>query len=316
MVDVLVLGSGVIGLTTGIELAESGHEVLIRTAEPAAETTSAVAGAMCGPIIPSGDARVDRWARTSDVRFRELADDRPGESGVHISRGRLVSNYGHDVPPWASDIPGFALCEGTDKPDGYSLAFWSRLPLVDMRIYLRYLLKRYAAAGGQLLIDPVASIGEAADSAPIVVNCTGVAARDLADDPRVRPVKGMHVVVANPGIEEFFFEGGAELQWTSYMTHHDRVLLGGVSIEGDPSREPDARLAEQIRNRCIGIEPRLADAEVLGIEVGSRPARVPIRLEETKVGSTRVIHHYGHGGLGVMLSWGSARDVVDLCGPP
>ncbi|PRZ40533.1 D-amino-acid:oxygen oxidoreductase (deaminating) [Antricoccus suffuscus] len=312
MSDVLVLGSGVIGLTTAIGLVEAGHQVLVRTRELPEATTSAVAGALCGPLIPSGDERLDRWARTSDKRFRELAVS-ASDVGVRIARGRLVSNFGDEFPPWAADIPGFVPCAGEDKPDGYTLAFWSELPIVDMRIYLRYLTDRYAAAGGLLEVNPVASLSEAAASASIVVNCTGVAARDLADDPLVRPVKGMHVVVANPGIDDFFFEGGTEGQWTSYVSHRDHVLLGGISLEGDSSREPDPAVAEQIRARCIRIEPRLGEADVLGIEVGSRPARDPIRLEEATIGSSRVIHHYGHGGVGVMLSWGGAADVVDMC---
>ena len=42
--DVLVVGAGVVGLTTAICLAEQGLAVLVRADRPPGETTSAVAG--------------------------------------------------------------------------------------------------------------------------------------------------------------------------------------------------------------------------------------------------------------------------------
>jgi len=43
-----------------------------------------------------------------------------------------------------------------------------------------------------------------------------------------------------------------------------------------------------------------------------RPARPDVRLEEEPLGSSRCVHNYGHGGTGLALAWGCARDVVDL----
>jgi D-amino-acid oxidase len=38
-----------------------------------------------------------------------------------------------------------------------------------------------------------------------------------------------------------------------------------------------------------------------------------VRLEaETGSNGTTVVHNYGHGGSGVTLSWGCARDAADL----
>ena len=44
--DVVIIGAGVSGLTTGICLAEHGLDVLIRTADRPLATTSAAAGAI------------------------------------------------------------------------------------------------------------------------------------------------------------------------------------------------------------------------------------------------------------------------------
>ena len=53
--DVLVIGAGVSGLTTGIRLAEAGLDVTIRTAAPPEQTTSVAAGA--DPVNPATGAK-------------------------------------------------------------------------------------------------------------------------------------------------------------------------------------------------------------------------------------------------------------------
>jgi len=41
--------------------------------------------------------------------------------------------------------------------------------------------------------------------------------------------------------------------------------------------------------------------------VGLRPNRPAVRLEAEPLGDGRRVHCYGHGGMGVSLSWGCAR---------
>ncbi|PYI70871.1 MAG: amino acid oxidase, partial [Verrucomicrobia bacterium] len=53
---------------------------------------------------------------------------------------------------------------------------------------------------------------------------------------------------------------------------------------------------------------------VLAERVGLRPFRKSgVRLEREKLRDGRiVIHNYGHGGSGFTLSWGCAREVLDI----
>ena len=60
--DVVVVGAGVIGLTTAICLAEAGMTVLVVSAEQPRQTTSAAAGALWGPHLVGMDQRIGRWA--------------------------------------------------------------------------------------------------------------------------------------------------------------------------------------------------------------------------------------------------------------
>jgi D-amino-acid oxidase len=186
------------------------------------------------------------------------------------------------------------------------------LPMVDMPQYLSYLTSRLAAAGATLEISAVRSLDEAAQLAPVVVNCTGVGARALAGDPAVFPLRGQHVVVTNPGLDGFFFEQNPGPKSVGIYPHQDRVILGGTADRENWNLEPDPHQTQEILARCTAVEPRLADAEVIGVEVGLRAARPRTRLEAESVAGARVIHNYGHGGIAVGLSWGCARDVEQL----
>jgi len=306
--DVIVVGAGVIGLTTAVCLAESGMRVTVRAAEPPERTTSVVAGAMCGLSATGPDDPATRWTELATPEFLALAR-RPG-TGVHMLRGRLVSNWGDAPPPWAATLPGYAPCTDEERA-GYRVGFWVELPFADMPVYLAYLADRLARAGGAVEIGRVDDLAALATSGTTVVNCTGVGARALVPDPLVRAVKGQHVVVENPGLDGFLFEGGSPDAWVGYFPHGDRVVLGGVALDDDWDPDPDPAVTEQILTRCAAVEPKLAGARVIRTEAGLRPVRPAVRLEA----EGNVVHNYGHGGVGVTLSWGCARDVVALISP-
>jgi D-amino-acid oxidase len=307
--DVVVVGAGVIGLTTAVCLSEAGQQVLVRTADPPRLTTSVVAGAMCGLTVTGPDDPRTRWGHVATSDFLTLADQ-PG-TGVHVMRGRLVSDWGDRLPPWAAAVPGYVACT-PDELAGYRAGFWAALPFVDMPRFIDHLLARLETAGGLVELRAVGDLLEASTVAPVVVNCTGVWAHNLVPDAQVRPVKGQHVLVENPGLDTFFFEAGAAPSWVGVFPHGDRVVLGGVAIEDDWDLTPDQGISEQILARCIAVEPRLADARVLGNQTGLRPERPSVRLEEEAIGAARCIHNYGHGRVGVSLSWGCAREVAAM----
>lgn len=70
---VLVIGAGVIGLSTAVILAEAGYPVVVRAAEPPEVTTSAMAGALWGPWLVQPRHRVLRWAEHTLTTLRHLA---------------------------------------------------------------------------------------------------------------------------------------------------------------------------------------------------------------------------------------------------
>ncbi len=302
--DIVVIGAGVIGLSTGVCLAERGQRVEVRTQRPPTQTTSAVASAMIGPAMARAGDEAGRRERASIAEFTALAQV-PG-TGVTIRRGRLASREPLPAPG------GTSPCAPDEVPPGFAAASWATLPLVDMPVYLEYLAGRLTAAGGRIELRTVTSLPDLAAEAPLIVNCAGLGACALAADDSLTPVRGQHVIVDNPGLEEFFIEAPFTPAWAAYWPYPDHVVLGGTQSTDDTSAEPDPQVAQDILRRCIEIEPRLGDARVRGHQVGLRPARPTVRLEVEQIGGARCVHNYGHGGSGVTLSWGSAFTVASL----
>src|SRR5215216_410017 len=164
--DAVVLGAGVVGLTTGICLAEAGLRVAIRTAALPEQTTSAVAGALIGSVFaapghPSGDP-VTAWERAGVAEFTALAAD--PDTGAHLCRGVCAARptaVEGGTPP-LDEVPELRLCDAGELPAGFGFGFWTTLPLVDMSRYLPYLTERFAAAGGEIRVRPVRALAEAA----------------------------------------------------------------------------------------------------------------------------------------------------------
>ncbi|NMO51528.1 FAD-dependent oxidoreductase [Actinoplanes sp. TBRC 11911] len=310
--DVLVVGAGVSGLTTGVRLAESDLRVRIRALKEPAETSSAAAGAIWDPIYAK-HPRVEFWAARSYQVFEALA--LAGLPGVRMVDGVEASRTPIPSPSWASVLPGFRECGPDDLPAGFASGWHYTAPIIDMPPYLRTLSDRLLAAGGELLFgSQLQSLGEALADADVVVNCSGVGARDLVPDPEVQPIRGQLVAVRNPGLQEFFAEHTDELGEMTYLLPQGEVLLlGGSAEKGEAEPVPVADVAAAIVARCSEIFPELADAEILGHRTGIRPSRPEVRLEHEDLGGGRhIVHNYGHSGAGVSLSWGCAEDVTAL----
>jgi len=307
--DVLVIGAGVSGLTTGIRLAEAGLDVTIRTAVPPEQTTSVAAGAVWGLVRVGPQDRVVPWGRTGLQVLSELAAE-PG-TGVRMASGREVSRSPLEPPYWTALVSGLRLCEPSELPEGFTGGWHYTAPVITMPVYLGYLQARFSKAGGTLELARVGSLADVAAEAPVVVNCSGAAARDLVPDPAVVPVRGQVVIAANPGIEEFFISRDEQPPWIVYMfPHGEEILLGGTNEEGNWDLEPKSDIAERIVAGCAAIDPRLRGVTILGHRVGLRPSRPEVRLESEPLGGSVLWHNYGHGGAGISLSWGCAADIA------
>ncbi|MGW1171390.1 NAD(P)/FAD-dependent oxidoreductase [Streptomyces sp. NPDC002550] len=305
----IVVGSGVAGLTTAVVMAESGRRVRVWAREPAERTTSAVAGGLWWPYRIEPGPLVGTWALASLAVYEGLAD-RPDETGVRLVDGVHRGTRLDELGTWAGRVAGLrAVADG--------LA--ARLPVIDMPVHLAWLRERLAKAGGVVEAREVTDL--AGVPAPVVVNCTGLGARSLVPDPAVRPVRGQLVVVENPGITTWFTsvdhssDHSCETS-TYFIPQPGGLLLGGTAEEDDWSLEPDPATAAAIVARCAAVRPEIARARILDHRVGLRPARHAVRLERQPLPDGRVlVHNYGHGGAGITVAWGCAREAAGLAFP-
>ncbi|MFE2227298.1 FAD-dependent oxidoreductase [Streptomyces kronopolitis] len=323
--DIRVIGGGVIGLTSAIALAEDGFRVRVVRREAAGATTSAVAGGLCWPYRIQPYARAVRWSVRSFEVLSALAR-RPRETGARMVAGTMAvgtapgdlaqrepdGGVEDGLAAWYEAVPGLRRARPEELLAGSAAGWRARTPLVDMPTHLGYLERRLTAAGGTVEQRTVSSLEEAGRSAGLLVNCSGLGARDLVPDPDVHPVQGQLVVVENPGIEEWYVRADTGAADTTYLLPQPYgLVLGGTAVEHAWSREPDPAVARAIVARCARHVPALAGARILAHKVGLRPARSAVRLEaERLAGGALCVHNYGHGGAGATVAWGCADEVL------
>ncbi len=299
-VDVTVVGAGVIGLTTAVEVQAGGHTVQVVAAGRGEATTSFVAGALWFPFRADPPDRVNGWARRSRERLQVLASAMP-EAGVDVLTVYEAAD-GADTPWWARSVPDLTLVPAS--PLGCA-AWRFRAPRVEPELFLGWLegqLQRPVQKRKVTSLDAVA--GEA------VVNCTGLGARALTGDASLQAVYGQ-VLLVEPGELDMSVSLGDERDESALLYSIPRrraVVLGGCALPCPDTQSllPDPVLRELIlaRARASGLR----HGPVLSERAGLRPYRPSVRLERTG----RVIHNYGHGGAGYTLAYGCAEEVAAL----
>ncbi|MCK8432851.1 FAD-binding oxidoreductase [Streptomyces sp. D2-8] len=306
--EIVVVGGGVVGLTTALVLAEQGRRVRVWSRDAVEPTTSAVAGALWWPYRIEPVAMARAWALRSLEVYEELAA-RAEPAGVRMVEGVQGETRLDEADEWlAGRVPGLRASTAREYA---GTGVRARLPLIDMPAHLPWLRERFVAAGGVVETRTVSGFAEV--DAPVVVNCTGLAARELVPDPSVRPVRGQLVVVENPGIDTWLVSSDAAGEHTYLFPQPGGLVLGGTSEEDAWSLEPDPATAEAIIRRCAALRPEIAGARVLGHRVGLRPTRPAVRLERDALPDGRLlVHNYGHGGAGVTVAWGCAEEAARL----
>jgi D-amino-acid oxidase len=311
----LVIGAGVIGLSTGIRLLEHDFDVEVRADRFSPDTTSDVAAAIWYPYKALPEKLVQAWGESTLRTLQSLVAD--PMTGVRICRGKKYFHRPMGNPWWRHAATYFERSRPEDVPPGILAGYEIELPLIDMSLYMPYLLQRFLKSGGKARTARVTSLDSIDGDWDIVVNCTGLGAKDLLEDPELFPIRGQTVRVGPLKRETFLLDSDNPKGMVYVISRANETILGGIADDHDSRLEELADTTSAIYERCCESMPELKSLPRLGTKVGLRPGRSSIRLQEENIATKyRLFHNYGHGGSGVTLSWGCADAIVALVREP
>ena len=300
--NVTVIGAGVVGLATAVELVERGAEVtLIERSPDLGDSASWLAGGMLAPccegesapasVVQRGAKAIDWWDRHAPGVVRE---------------GTLVVAAARDV----GEIDRFAArTRGHERADEARIAalepdlagrftrglFFASEGHVDPRAALRALCDQLIARGATL------RFGVDSEAAPMrgpVIDCRGFAARP--DLPELRGVRGEMILVRT---REIALKRSVRLLHPRIPLYvvpraEGLFMIGATMIESADRGAVSVRSAIELLSAAYALHPAFGEAEVVEMRAGVRPAfpdNEPRILE--KNGRIYVNGFYRHGFL-------------------
>ncbi|MED6261328.1 hypothetical protein ATANTOWER_003674 [Ataeniobius toweri] len=318
----VVVGAGVVGLSTAVCIAENLPlcSVTILSEKFSPNTTSdGAAGIVLAAEFPDILLeRQRRWFKDSFDNLLAIAQSQHSpDAGVMLSSGWQIFKEvpTNRKPFWSDFVTGFrTMTDGELKrfPDHkFGQAFTT--VKCECSTYLPWLEERFRKAGGWVEQRKVNSLQELSDSFDFIVNCSGLGSKQLVGDASVYPVRGQVLKVDAPWLTHFIRDGDGKTY--IYPGIHS-VTIGGTRQEGDWRLHVDKGDTDGILDRCSRLEPSLKKAKVLSEWVGLRPSRRNPRVErewlQLQGRMVPVVHNYGHGGWGVTIAWGTALDALEL----
>lgn len=257
---VAVLGCGAVGLATARLLQDRGFDVTIYARELPPETTSNLAGASWYPSLvidaslrtPKFDRQFERAARFSHRFFQGLVGER---YGVCWREQFFLSDVPADEP-WEYTLLRDLFPEGrslarSEDPFSSPHVFVDTMMFIDPRVYLDALLRDFRLAEGRVQVRAFATPDELGQlHEPIIVNCTGLGARELFGDRDLVGIKGqLTVLVPQPEVDYAV----ATDEYLYMFPRRDGILLGGTQERGVETLEPNLAAERRILEGHMSI---------------------------------------------------------------
>jgi D-aspartate oxidase len=185
--------------------------------------------------------------------------------------------------------------------------------VTECALYLPWASKKFLAAGGQVFNRRINSFGDLFGDFDILINCSGMSAKQLCNDRKLIPIRGQILKVDAPWVKMAYY-GDYD---TYIVPGFNSVTLGGCRNYESYDMNVSVHDTAAIKERCEGLVPGLKTAEIKDVRVGLRPHRDPCRVEiefqeVPNRGIQRIVHQYGHGGYGVTTAPGTAKYAVKL----
>ncbi|WWD19394.1 hypothetical protein CI109_103854 [Kwoniella shandongensis] len=310
--DVVILGSGVIGLSIARELHGKGLKVAIVAKDLPEDSNSfgfasPWAGCNWHSFETDGNAPAAQWDAITFRRLAELAKEHP-ELCERIPFYTVWQNEKKgDNELWFKDLVGdFHKLEASPSnplPGNMSFGHTFSSYILHAPAYTAHLGSIVRSLGIPIYRHRLSSLDEAYNLPEIgrvdlVINASGLGAKSLigVEDEKVYPARGQTVLVRAPEVKTCYMHvegfmagplkpGEKPPPEPAYIIPRPgpegHVILGGTYIKDDYSSLPSIPEAERILKACYNLCPALAgpngkswkDIEVVSHNVGLRPAR-------------------------------------------
>jgi glycine/D-amino acid oxidase-like deaminating enzyme len=256
----VVLGCGVMGLTTARLLQQRGWQVTVYAKELPPDTTSNVAGGQWAPTsvaraaleTPAFSQQFDEALRISYQTFEKQLGRDYGVSWIEnyflleALNERTRPSY---IDRWPSMFPDQAILGPEEHPFPAKQVLRFRTMLIEPAIFLPKLMAEILAAGGTIAAREIQTREELVVlGAPVVFNCTGLGAKALFGDNELTPIRGQLVFVPRDDRVDYITHGGVNGgDGLLYMfPREDGILLGGAYERDATHLTPDAETSARI----------------------------------------------------------------------
>ena len=293
-----VVGCGTVGLTAARQLQRRGFAVTIyaKSVPPYTTSNMALAGFTPTSGLVADDRRTPEW----DVQFRRAIQISYEQLQLLVGRGYGVSwvyNYRpmNELPEpgpraAASQSPpplrppetrtGGVVLQPGEHPFPSRYASRTSSLRIEPAIYLDRLVHDFVYFGGRIVMREFATRRDLMSlNESLIVNCTGLGARDLFADDELMPVKGQLIMLVPQPEVNYATSGGVPGRnrggFVHMMPRRDGIALGGTAERGVSSLEPNEEARQRIVDTHIelfnGMRPPDREARLTAAAPGEIP---------------------------------------------
>jgi len=268
-----VIGCGSVGLTCARQLQRRGFDVTIYALAVPPNVTSnmSLAGFTPNSGLVENDRRTPEWdaqyRRAADISYRQLQLLCGPHFGVSwLDNYSLVNelrppNQGAPERPSLNDglTVGQDVLQPGEHPFGTKYALRSPQIRIEPSIYLDCLVRDFQLWGGRIVMRKFDTPRDLAQlREPIIINCTGLGAKELFGDQELMPLKGqLTVMVPQPEVNYHTNGGVPPVPGASLgihmMARGDGIVLGGTSQRGIWTIEPDEAERKRVVDSHIAV---------------------------------------------------------------
>jgi glycine/D-amino acid oxidase-like deaminating enzyme len=253
---IAVIGAGAVGLATARLVQEHGLAAIIYAKDLPPNTTSNIAGGQWSPYsvydeacaTPAFMTQFLDAARFSYRRFQLMVGD--------YYKIRWLPNYLMDHKPFedadldgkkspiADLLPELRDLAPQEHPFPFRYVRRFDTMYIEPSVYLEAMLREFRIARGTVVVKEMNDLRDVlAIPERVIVNCTGLGAKALFNDPELTPIKGQLTVLLPQPEVDYSTEPPDDL----YMfPRSDGILLGGTHEKGNWSLAPDRKAEARI----------------------------------------------------------------------